>query len=215
MAKFDYEAQSRKKREIISVFARNISAVANMQNASLDFDRANTLARSVVERCVDITPPEETDGWNVGLIVMGQGGFGPTLPSSRRLGNVRYDLEDFISATTAIALASGLMATPYLLPLAALNAFVDLYKAMKVPLSETEAAVAWTMWNTCMNDNIVDPSPLLDLVNKHLVENGRPKISKQLLETSIQKLEMIGFVERPEDDPTKWSLRDWIDVKYK
>lgn len=212
---YDYDAQNRKMDRLRKAVGAELEVWSNAERTAIPANLQARLVSEVLQTVVSSTPPEKPEGPRMHMVVMGPHGFGPTQPVSRRLGNVRYNLRSLFKGSVTLALAVGAQhIAPFAIPLIALRAFSDLTEATEVKLTETEAAIAWTMWQLANNDNIVDPSPLLEHVNAHLSEFGRSRLTQNVLDSCLIRLERVDFIERSQDDPSKWWLRDWIQVKY-
>ena len=211
---YDYEARDIEIRRIVDA-SESIAADLVLEcNASDPAGEITLRLDSRVRQFVSASPPEKAQGVRFHLTTIDNYGFGRE-STSRRLGNMRFNLGDLFRAGVTLSLAMpASMAFPWAVPLIVARAMVDLYKGMTVKLSERDACVAWVMWHISDPSQLAPRASLLEAVNHHRKEHQRSSISQRELDDSTNQLVRLGFIEYSEADPEKWWLRDWVSFKY-
>jgi hypothetical protein len=210
----DYKASNRMSNKLRSILRDTATAVAVESGLRWDSSTVDLWTDAMMRSAVSVSPPQQGEPPPMWFIVMGAPG-NPVEPTSRRLGNVRFNIGKLCKGVITLTLSIPAMANvPWLAVLVFSRGVIDLAEAMEVKLSEREAMVVWTMWTIATDDNVVPSGRLLDQVNGRLTEYGRSTITQQQLDEALTKLKKVRFVETSKTDPSAWWLRDWVQVRY-
>jgi hypothetical protein len=176
------------------------------------FDQVYAL--EIVRHLATITPPMisvEEEKWRyIETKPVGLGGGISIKP-----GNVRLNIHALVSAVAKGAFTVVSVAhLPWMAPLGAMVLWDALYSTTKVPLSENDACVVWAMWLNCDGKHTLPEAGALEMVNRERREHGQSHLSEAVFDDSINTLQRMKCIERWSSDPSRWWLREWVNVKY-
>ncbi len=207
----DVRAMQAQHERVKRLVEEGIRSIANRAGVSVSAHDVNRTAEVLVEAAVQFWPPDSGQV-EIRMITMSDLGVGGG--RSRRVGNVRLNWRPLFEAGASLMLAlPAAVKVPWTAPFVGLLALSRLISAMDIPITEREAMVAWVLWQARDPGNGL-PKNLLQAVNHHMQRTGRPLLSAQVLLDSLRMLEGVGFVEFPEGDASRWSLRDWVNIHY-
>lgn len=203
---FDREKEAEKRSELLAQIQLALEQCGIPKNYSA------SSADNIMDACISTRPPEEPERFMhlITMSSMGSGGAKSTKP-----GNVRLNIGDLIEAIASGVLTGvGAVQVPWTAPFAALVVWRSLRRAAQVEISETEAAVLYTMWAHKDGNREVPDAGLLEKCNSLLKKYGRPELSKELLSKSLNSLENIASIQRSPKRADMWWLREWVSVTY-
>lgn len=190
-----------KKQELLEI-AKNIIApyFSNSEQASIE----------IIDHFCEITPPEIVDE-KYFLTNIKPGGIGGA--KSSKPGNILLNWRKLlINGSESILTIAGVIAVPWLIPLAGLIIWDKICSLSNIKIDERHAAVIWTMWHNRDKENCIKKSEVLDLVNKDLSKYNHPKMNEEELNDILKDLEAMETIESTEEN--KWWLREWVKVPY-
>jgi hypothetical protein len=206
---WDYQREAEKRTELLRELSETLRDHATPES------EIGHLSKAIFDSFVSTRPPQALR-IEIGFIVLGHMGSGGG--QSTKAGNITLNVGKLVDA-----LASGVLTTAgaaQLKPLslsvllAALVIWNSLKRAAKVNISETEAAVLYTMWVHKNAENQVSEDGLLEKCNALLQKYQRPVLSKHMLTNSLKALERIRTIARSKRNPEMWWLREWVRVSY-
>jgi hypothetical protein len=200
---YDEQKQKSKALELVGIAAKGLGAC--------DPNIKEPAAVEIIRYFAQISAPEEPPA-ELELITLDLPRRGRA--KSTKPGNIRLNLRKLITAAAGGALAvAGAIHPPWMIVLAAIVVWDSVWSCAEVPLSETEAAIVWTMWKNSDDRHTIPREGLLDLVNQHLNRYGRGSIGQEQFQESLRNLERIQCIESSND--SHWWLREWVSVNYR
>ena len=112
----------------------------------------------------------------------------------------------------SISTIVGVVAVPWLIPLAGLVVWNNVWSLLSIKIDERHAAVIGTMWKNSDEENCIRNDKVLDLVNKDLSEYNRPIMNEKELKEILKNLEEMKCIEGTEEN--KWWLRESVKTTY-
>jgi len=171
------------------------------------------VACQIIDNMIYIIPPEE-EPIRFQFITITEGGKGRG--RSIKPGNIILNMRKLFTAVAASGLAiSASIAVPWTTPFAAIVIWDAVWSNLKAELSEREAAIIWTMWLNCDENNCLPHAGLLEMVNFKFTTYGRLMINQQELDDSLEILRRMGCIKRSKSDASLWWLCEWVKVNFK
>lgn len=210
---YDKERAKEKTEELTNLVRETVSKYWNAIGFNAAIGDDLQAATQIVNNMIRVIPPEE-ETVILEFMTITEGGRGEG--RSVKLGNIILNIGKPVAAVAASGLAiSASVAVPWTAPFAAIVIWDAIWSNLKAELSEREAAIIWTMWLNCDENNCVSHAGLLDMVNLELTKHGRSAISPQELHDSLQILNRMKCIKRSKSDPLKWWLCEWVKVNFK
>ncbi len=205
------EAVQRQLARISAASKGAAEAYAASSNSSLADDELYVLAATAARDYVTISAPD--DGrLEMRMILMTDHGLGGG--SSKRLGNVIINVKKAFGHAADIVLASSaVVAMPWTLPFILISVAARLSDLISRDVSENDAMLAYVIWQSRDPANLIH-SDLLTAFNAHLKAHGRPAVSQQSLDSSLEALENLGFIYRDRSRTGQPILRDFVIITY-
>lgn len=169
-------------------------------------------ADAIVQRFVVVTPPA-TDPVTIEFVTLHEGGDGGG--KSTKPGNVRLRVKTLMTAIAGGALTVAGITAPWMVPFGAWLLFQSLWDAVRVDLGETEAAVLWALWQTRDEFHTVPKRDIVRVVNRELREIDRPALTAAQIRDALAKLRNAGCLGDGRADSNRYTLREWVEVKYR
>lgn len=208
----DHERATAKRKEIIQEISSKLAS-PTLFGDGLPPDELANLSEKIFDHFVRISAPEKPE-MILHMITMSQGGRGGA--RSTKPGNILLNIQKLIAAVAGgVVTIAGAVSMPWTLPFAGLLVWDSLWSGAQRDIPEIDAAVLWTMWKHCDEDQCVPKGTLLPLVNAELQKFGRQTISQIQLEDSIGNLKNIACVQDSKQDPSALWLREWVQVNYR
>jgi hypothetical protein len=170
-------------------------------------------AEEVLNAFVRITPPqkEEVVMKYMTMFDDGRGGGRSVKP-----GNIRLNMGALIEAVAGGALSAvGVVHFPFTASFAAIILWNSVWRAVKVDITENDAAVLYVMWTDRDENDEVTNENLLQRCNTHLEFVQRQPLSARDIAHSLDTLGKIQTIKRSRFRPENWWLREWIRVTYR
>lgn len=209
---YDTDVAAKKKVELVSFSTDTINSLAKANGHEYDDLSLQKAATEIIDNFIKITPPERED-LRMDFILLRQGGRGGG--RSVKPGNLLLDMRKLMTAIASGVLTTvGIVGAPWTAPFAALLLWDRLWAGLNIEINEREAILLWVMWNNRDLNNQVFEEGLIEKVNAALESNGRPSISKQQMEDSLETLSKITAIERTTSINNGWGLRAWVRVRY-
>jgi hypothetical protein len=179
-------------------------------NKQLHVENAEYITNLAFQHFVEIEPPFEEQFINLITLNADSGvGGGNTIKPGNIFLNWKKLLLDGVEHYLTIA---GAIATPYLIPFAALVVWNKVWSLRKIEISENHAIVLSALWDIRNDKNIVDASNRLDLVNTHFAQFTKKQVSLDEYNSIIDDLYKMQILELNRDG-TIW-LREWVRKSY-
>ena len=130
--------------------------------------------------------------------------------SSIKPGNILLNMRKLLIDSSEIGLTvAGVIATPYLIPLAALIVWNKVWSNIKVDLTEEHAMTIKLMWeNRDTERNWIEERTIFKLYNEYLKSKNRNIILIEDFQKILSDLERMKCVEKSGED--NWWLREWV-----
>nr|WP_319570033.1 hypothetical protein [uncultured Draconibacterium sp.] len=130
--------------------------------------------------------------------------------SSIKAGNIVLNMKKLLIDSAEIGLTiAGVVATPYLIPLAALLIWNKVWSNIKIDLGENQAIAIKLMWeNRNIKDNTIEESDVFYLFNQYLKSKNRNELVIEDFKRVLNDLEKMKCIEKK--DSTRWWLREWV-----
>ena len=167
------------------------------------------MASQIVDSFCSLTPPQDPPAV-MHYITMNSRGYNGG--QSRKPGNLRLNWKRFLVDFPDIGLnIAGVVATPYLAPLAVLSLWNKIWAHSAIQLSKEHATVLYAMWQGRDTQNCIESTQAFE---KSVVLFGVyqwPPLDNHAFENILAELERIECVER--QDKTI-CLREWVKTTY-
>ncbi len=130
--------------------------------------------------------------------------------SSIKPGNILLNMRKLLIDSSEIGLTiAGVIATPYLIPLAALIVWNKVWSNIKIDLDENHAMTIKLMWeNRDTERNWIEEEKSFRLFNQYLKSKNRNEILIDDFKKILSNLESMKCIEKSGD--TNWWLREWV-----
>jgi len=176
---------------------------------SLSDQNCTEIFEQIINNFTNITPPEfELQYYHFS---MREGGIGGG--TSNKPGNILLNWKKLlVNASESILAIGGATAIPWLIPFAALVVFKKIYLISTIEISERAAALIWTMWKNCDEEDCIEYKLIKHLVNLELSHHKRHEMEQKELDILLKDLEKMKCIK--EIDGNKWWLRETIKVSY-
>jgi hypothetical protein len=186
---YDEDAAARKRTEVI---------VAVQQILSKHFDHATAAtAESLVDHFVIITPPEAASN------------------PDPRPGHVELNLTKLVTAVRDGTLPLTGATVPWTVLLRAQAVWEILWLTNpQCDTSETDAAVLWILWKTRDSRDMVSKSAIAGAVNTELTTQGQPSLTSAQIESILQKLRRLKYIETARSAVNSFWLRGCVQMQY-
>jgi len=171
-----------------------------------------TTSAGFVQRFVVVTPPATAPA-TIEFVTLYEGGDGGG--KSTKPGNVRLRLKTLMSAIAGGTLTAAGISAPWMIPLGAWLVFESLWTAVRVDVSETEAGVLWALWLTRDELLTVPKGDIVRTVNRELRRIDRPQLTAAQVRDAVAKLREAGCIGDSRRDHDRYTLREWVEVKYR
>lgn len=202
---YETEKADAKRQDLKVIIAESLRG-AGIEDTDLLADR-------VVQRFADVTPPY-SELEPVRLMVLGQGGVGGG--STTKPGNVVLNLGKLVRAVASgILTIAGAMTAPWLLVIGALVTWDALWSCLNLKLTEEHACVVWALWKNRGDDSTFPKSDVLDAVNRERTAFGKQPLSAMEVDRAFADLARMGCIKQSVNDPQRWWLREWVQIKYR
>ena len=202
-------------------------AVSALLKAGCPTEAVELGARELVEAIVEVAEVDTTPGFESGVVTepvdpmadevgaididrAGRGGGTSIKPGNLCLRPGRL-VEAIAKGGLTIA---GALQAPWMLPLAAIILWAEVYSAAKVELSEVEACVIWTVWCFADGNRQMLVGDLLALCNQEREKGGYGPLTDTELKRAVELLVRIGSIAVCSEDDEKVEIREWISVNY-
>jgi hypothetical protein len=170
----------------------------------------NKVASQIVDTFCSLTPPQDPPVV-MHFITMNSGGYDGG--ESRKPGNLRLNWRKLLADSPDIGLnIAGVVATPYLVPLAALSLWNKLWGHSTIPLSKEHATVLCAMWQGRDTENRIENSQAFEKAGVLFSLYQWSSLNKQAFDQILVDLEGIECIEC--EDKSIW-LREWVKITYK
>lgn len=145
-------------------------------------------------------------------IAMQPGGFeGAT---STKVSNVVLNMHKLMTALASGAITiGGALTAPWILVLGGLITWDRLWSCLKVPLSEREASVLWSIWSNGGSVAGVLKRDVLTLVNDERERYQQPPLGEAEITLALGRLEKMGCIRVRRDPPRLW-VRESVSITY-
>jgi len=184
-------------------------ASAALLSAGVQKEDIEVLAATALDAACEITPPDLAGLDSAGLVLMKPGGHEAT---TVKFGNVSVDFRKLSGFMAAGALTVVGITTPWLLFVAGIALWNQIYAHLEIQISESVAVVLWSMWiSRDPATNRVEDKTLLATVNAGLSGLGRPPIGPEECERCTTVLRELKCIEL---DGSQWWLREKVRVEF-
>lgn len=201
-----------KREELISVVATRLTRTIGAEKLGEDLSRG--LAERVIDAACVIRVPNDEGERFTELITVGPGGTGGG--TSVKPGNVLLKTSKLaVLGAKAVTSAVGVFAHSWLIPVAAIILWDEIYSRLKVDIQERDATVAWTLWVHRDKSGCVSHGGLLALVNSERATFGRNPMSQQELDDALALLKRLRCIEPSQDSPSAWFVREWVQTSFR
>ena len=137
----------------------------------------------------------------------------PSSARSFKPGNILLNWRKLLKdSPDSILTIVGAVAVPWLIPLAGLVVWNNVWSLLSIKIDERHAAVIGAMWKNSDEENCIRNDKVLDLVNKDLSEYNRPIMNEKELKGILKNLEEMKCIEGTEEN--KWWLRESVKTTY-
>lgn len=176
-------------------------------------DDSDLLADRVVQQFADVTAPYY-EPEPMRLMTLGEGGVGGG--STTKPGNVVLNVGKLVRAiASGILTIAGATAAPWLLVIGALVTWDALWSCLNVKLTEEHACAVWALWKNRDDNNTFPKSRVLDAVNRERTAFGIRPLSAMEVNRALDDLVKMRCIKQSVNDPERWWLREWVQVKYR
>jgi hypothetical protein len=184
-----------------------------LKDRGISIDRK--AADVLVQRFVVVEPPADAPLTTIGFATVYEGGDGGG--KSTKLGNVRLKLKTFMTAVSGGVITVAGLSAPWMFPFGAWLLFESLLEAVRVDLGETEAAVLWALWQTRdkRTQHTVAKREIVTTVNRELRQVDRPALTAAQIRDALAKLRDLACIGESRTEPDRYTLREWVEVKYR
>lgn len=193
----DTEALTAKRSELVANIAEILSA------------DDTTLAERIVDAFCSLTPPQQPPVLMTYTVLRSggyQGGY------SRKPGNLWLNWKSLIRSLGDVVLTvGGAVATPWLIPFAALSLWNTVWTNAKVDLSREQAAALCAMWYRADEENNISRSMALQETNALFTVYKWSLLNIHGFNHLLRELEDLDCVEV--NDDSVW-LREWVKTSY-
>jgi hypothetical protein len=167
------------------------------------------MASQIVDSFCSLTPPQDPPVV-MHFITMNSRGYDGG--ESRKPGNLRLNWRKFLVDFPDIGLnIAGVVATPYLVPLAALSLWNKIWGHSAIQLSKEHATVLYAMWQGRDTQNHIENSQAFEKSGVLFGVYQWPPLDNHAFESILAELERIECIEC--QDKTIW-LREWVKTSY-
>ena len=133
---------------------------------------------------------------------------------TRKPGNILLNWRRLVRDTADLVLTgAGTIATPWLIPVAALSIFNKLWAHSKIELTREQAACLFAMWHQCDEDHKIQVDQALAECSNLFSVFKWPVLEQAQFKVILHDLESIRCIEMSESS-TIW-LCEWIRTSYK
>jgi len=177
-------------------------------------DDASRLASELVDRFVDVTPPEATPQ-SFEYVTMREGGSGGG--TSVKPGNVVLKLADLIADMAAGAtMLHDASHAPWKLVLGLLITGNSLRRTARLELDDAHACVLWTLWTIRDGRNTVAKGDVYDAVSRGRATFGRQPLSVKEIDDALGDLVRMRCIKQSVNYRGRWWLRERVRIaKYR
>lgn len=200
---YDEEMANAKRRELCELIEGSFEHLP-----TADSER---LAAEVAGQFANVTPPY-SEPLRVEMVTLRPGGRGGG--TSAKPGNVVLNFRKLVVAIgSGVLTVAGTMAVPWTLLIGALLTWERLWSSAEIAITEEQACVLWSIWQTRDERNTVSKADVAAAVNRERSEFGKQPLNPREVETALEDLIGLGCI-RQSRDPARWRLREWVRVKY-
>ena len=193
----DIIAQDRKREELIFI-------------ARSELGEISAKAAFVVDNFVRLSPPQDPPIL-MHMVVAKRGGHDGGM--SRKPGNIRLNWRRlFMDSPDLILTGAGAIATPWLIPLAALSIFIKVWTHSAVSLSKEHAASLFAMWHRCDANRKIPINNAINYVNELFDVYSWPQIDEPQFRKILSDLAEIECITI--DATGEVWLREWVQKSY-
>lgn len=172
-------------------------------------ERDKVMASQIVDSFCSLTPPQDPPVV-MHFITMNSRGYDGG--ESRKPGNLRLNWRKLLADSPDIGLnIAGVVATPYLVPLAALSLWNKLWGHSAIQLSKEHATVLYAMWQGRDTKNRIANSQAFEKAGVLFSVYQWPSLDKHAFEHILVELERIECIEC--EDESIW-LCEWVKTTY-
>jgi len=199
--------------EIIPIPAKEheLGFMAQLRSVLPDHDLKGE-ARDKLEKCVQFEAEYKVPMDRFSLVVVRPRHADGTSVKIKNLVLRPWDLLQLgVDATLG---AVGVVATPYLIPLAVFTFVRAVVNGSKIGINEAAAWVALTMWTHRDQEREIDKDAVLDLVNRSRAAHRRSPLTVQDVRDATSVLAGLRCIEESHRDRARWTLLEEVRVKY-
>ena len=172
-------------------------------------DNSEEISNEIINNFCTITPPETED--IIQILMMRPSGVGGG--SSIKPGNIWLDWKKLlIDGSESILTIAGVIAMPWLIPLAGLVIWNKVWSLLTIKIDERHAVVIWSMWKNKDNENHIENNKILSAVNSELTKYNRSLMNALELDGTLKDLEKMACIKKTDNE--KWWLREWVKTVY-
>lgn len=193
----DYDARTAKREELVAIAREELGDLAEY-------------ADKLVDMFVELSPPQDPP-MALELIQMNRGGRGGG--RTRKPGNIRLNWRKLFNASPDLIFTGvGAVATPWLIPLAALSIFDKIWSQSAIELTKEQSTCLFAMWHRC------DHSQELSMEEAFSCSQQLFTVYKWEGPTDVQFGEIIDELKRLRCIESKgegrlW-LKEWVSSPY-
>jgi hypothetical protein len=193
----DNDALNAKRTELIETTVKLLPA------------RDSNLAERIVDSFCRLTPPEDPPIVMTYTTLRSGGYHGG---ESRKPGNLWLNWRKLFGELGDVVLNTvGAMATPWLIPFAALSLWNKLWAHATITLSREQAAALFAMWHRCNDDHRILRSLAYDETVALFTVFQWPALDLATFNGLLGELESIDCIEV---SPERIWLREWVKTTY-
>jgi len=190
------------KKKLVETLTKNLTEI-DSENASVIIDNF----------CI-ITEPEieslNNDFSVIGLVIVDPQFGGKSVKPGNVFFNLKKLLIDSAEATLTIA---GVIAQPYLTPLAALILWNKYYSNVKIDLEEKHAATIKIMWeNRDQERNWINEKMAFKLYNNYRRHHNQNEMILEDFEMILKDLKNMGCIKKI--NKVDWWLIEGVKIEY-
>jgi hypothetical protein len=193
------EAIDNKKQELKNIVLEKIDTkLINLEDLSI----------KVIDNFVDITPPEEPER-SMSFLTLNPSG---TLISTKP-GNITLNWKKLITKLpTIIPTTAKLIENPWMISLAALYIWSNIFEYSKIDLDFFHSVVVLKMWENRDHNNKILEDEAFEKTNNYLKQNESSELDRIKFAKIINDLEKMKCIEVNDGIIL---LREWIKTDYK
>jgi hypothetical protein len=174
-------------------------------------DRDAHVATRLVESFCDLSPPLDPPFF-MEMITAHSGGFKGG--QSRKPGNLRLNWKSLCKEFSDIILtAGGVVATPWLIPFAALSIWNKFWSHSAIPLTKEQASALVAMWVRCDDDHQISTEAALNAANELFMVYHWSTMNGVEFASLLDDLEQVKCIEHDTVKDSIW-LREWVRNSY-